>query len=203
MKIIGIGRNYINHAKELNNPIPEKPVFFFMPDTCLLKNNNPFYYPDFTQNLNYELELVIKISKVGKSIAEKFAHRYYHEFALGIDLTARDLQDDCKKNGLPWEIAKAFDNSCPISNFYPIDSVESIHNLNFFLEKNGEIVQKANSSQMIFNIDNIIAYISKFVTLKMGDLIFTGTPEGVGSLKIGDNLVAYAENRKLLDFKIL
>jgi acylpyruvate hydrolase len=203
MKIIGIGRNYGEHAKELNNPIPEKPIFFFMPDTCLLKNNNPFYYPDFTKELHYELELVIKISKVGKSISEKFANRYYQEFALGIDLTARDLQDNCKKNGLPWEIAKAFDNSCPISNFYPINAIENIHSLDFHLEINGETVQKTNSSQMIFGIDKLISYLSQFVTLKMGDLIFTGTPSGVGPLRIGDNLKAFAGTNKLMDFKVL
>lgn len=202
MKIIGIGRNYSEHAKELQNPIPVKPVFFLMPDTCLLKNNKPFYYPDFTKNLHYELEVVIKISRVGKNIAEKFSHRYYNEFALGIDLTARDLQDDCKERRLPWEIAKAFDYSCPISNFVPIEKISSINKLDFHLDINGKTVQKANTSEMLFNFDYIISYISQFMSLKMGDLIFTGTPSGVGPLQIGDNLQAYAEDQKLMDFLI-
>jgi len=203
MKIIAIGRNYINHAKELNNPVPEKPVFFTKPDTALLRNNQPFYYPDFSKNIHYEVELVVKICKVGKHIEKRFANRYYNEIGIGIDFTARDLQDDCKKKGLPWEIAKAFDFSAPVGNtFLPVTQFENVQDINFSLEINNQIVQIGNSKNMIFSIDEIIEYVSKFMTLKIGDLIFTGTPEGVGPVKIEDRLISRIENQILLDFEI-
>ena len=202
MKIICIGRNYIDHAKELNNPVPEKPVFFMKPDTALLLKHNPFFYPDFSKNIHYETELVIKINRNGKHIDEKFAHKYYNEISIGIDFTARDLQAEAKKKGLPWEIAKAFDQSAPVGKFIPVDSFDDISNINFSLKINGELRQKGNSRNMIFSIDKIIAYISQFVTLRTGDLIFTGTPEGVGPAKIDDHFEAFIENEKLLEFNV-
>ncbi|PKP36038.1 MAG: 2-hydroxyhepta-2,4-diene-1,7-dioate isomerase [Bacteroidetes bacterium HGW-Bacteroidetes-15] len=200
MKIICIGRNYIDHAKEMNAPVPESPVFFFKPDTCLVRNNQPFFYPNFSQDIHYELELVIKICRLGRNISEKFAHRYYKELALGVDFTARDLQQQCKEKGLPWEIAKAFDGSAPISNFVTKDSFDDLKNLEFWLEKNGNEVQRGNSSQMIFHFDSIISYVSKFTTLKIGDLIYTGTPAGVGPVAIGDRLKGYLNGSLMLDF---
>lgn len=200
MKILAIGRNYVNHAKELNNPVPDEPVVFSMPDTALLKNNNDFYYPDFSKDIHHELELVVKISRVGKNIPLEFAHRYYDEIGLGIDFTARDIQAECKKKGLPWEKAKAFDGAAPISQFISKDKFQSVDNLNFSLSINGNRVQSGNTSNMIFSVDYLIAYLSKFFTLKIGDLIYTGTPEGVGPVKIGDHLIAELEGEKLMDF---
>jgi len=202
MKIICIGRNYINHAKELNNPVPEKPVFFMKPDTALLLKHNPFFYPDFSNEIHYETELVVKIHRNGKHIDEKFAHKYYNEIGIGIDFTARDLQAEAKKKGLPWEIAKAFDQSAPVGRFLPKEKFEDIGNINFSLKINGELRQKGNSKNMIFSIDKIIAYVSQFITLRTGDLIFTGTPEGVGPTKINDNFEAFIENEKLLEFNV-
>ena len=198
MKIIAIGRNYINHAKELKNPIPEAPIFFMKPDTSLVNNNKPFFYPNFSKNIHYELELVIKINRVGRYIDEKFAKRYYNEIGLGIDFTARDLQDKCKKNGLPWEMAKAFDNSAPVSKFIDISNFPDINNLNFTMSKNGNEVQNGNSKNMIFSFDKLISYVSQFITLKIGDLIFTGTPAGVGAVNIGDKLEGFLENEKII-----
>jgi acylpyruvate hydrolase len=203
MKIIAIGRNYINHAKELNNEVPKEPVFFMKPETALLQKNQPFYYPEFSKDIHYEVELVIKINRVGKHIPKEFAHRYFNEIALGIDFTARDLQQKAKEKGLPWEKAKAFDHSAPISKFFDKNDYKSINNINFSLTKNGEIVQNGNSSDMIFSVDNIIAYVSQFVTLKIGDLIFTGTPEGVGPVQVGDKLVASLEGQEVLTVDIL
>ena len=203
MKIIAIGRNYINHAKELNNEVPTEPVFFMKPETALLQKNQPFYYPEFSKDIHYELELVIKINRVGKHIPKEFAHRYYNEIALGIDFTARDLQKNAKDKGLPWEKAKAFDHSAPISKFYDKGDYKSINDINFSLKKNDVLVQKGNSSDMIFPVDNIIAYVSQFVTLKIGDLIFTGTPEGVGPVQVGDKLVASLEGQEVLTVDIL
>lgn len=201
MKIICIGRNYAEHAKELNNAVPEKPVFFLKPDTALLTKNKAFYYPDFSTDIHYEAELVIKINKVGKHIDEKFAARYYHEIGLGIDITARDLQNEAKKKGLPWEIAKSFDNSAPISEeFIDINSLPK--NINFKLIINDIEVQNGFSDDMIFSVDKIIAYVSKFYTLKIGDLIFTGTPSGVGPLKIGDRLKGYIQDKLMIDFEV-
>lgn len=203
MKIICIGRNYVNHAKELNNAIPTEPVFFMKPETALLLKNQPLYYPEFTKDLHYEIEIVVKINRVGKHIPKEFAHRYYNELALGIDFTARDLQQKAKEKGLPWEAAKAFDHSAPISKFVDKDTLGNVNNIDFSLFKNDKIVQKGNSSDMIFSIDTIIAYISKFVTLKIGDLIFTGTPEGVGPVQVGDQLKGFIGSTQMLQTYIL
>jgi 2-keto-4-pentenoate hydratase/2-oxohepta-3-ene-1,7-dioic acid hydratase in catechol pathway len=202
MKIICIGRNYIDHAKELDNPVPEKPVFFMKPDTALLLKHNPFFYPDFSNNVQYETELVIKIDRNGRNIEEKFAHKYYNEIGIGIDFTARDLQAEAKKKGLPWEISKAFDQSAPLGNFLPKSRFEDLNNINFSLKINGELCQQGNSKDMIFTFDNIIAYVSRFVTLRTGDLIFTGTPKGVGPTKIDDHFEAFIEEEKLLEFNV-
>ena len=202
MKIICIGLNYMDHIKEMNNPIPEVPVFFLKPDTSLIRNNNPFFYPEFTNDLQYELEIVLKVNRLGRNISEKFAHRYFKEIGLGIDFTARDLQRICKDKGMPWEMAKAFDGSAPISDFTPKDQFENLNNIQFRLEKNDELVQNGNTKNMVFNFDRIISYVSKFITLRTGDLIFTGTPVGVGPVKIGDRLKAYLEDKLILDFFI-
>ncbi len=199
MKIICIGRNYIDHAKELNNPVPENPVFFLKPDTALVRRNRPFYYPDFSEDIHYECELVVKINKLGKNILKKFAHTYYNEIGIGIDFTARDLQSKAKAKGLPWEIAKAFDASAPLSmEFIKKDEFHDLNNISFRLDKNGETVQEGNSGDMIFDFDEIISYLSIFFTLKTGDLIFTGTPAGVGAVKVGDELEGYVGDRLLL-----
>jgi len=187
MKVICIGRNYSDHAKELNNPVPSKPMIFMKPPSALLVNNKPFYYPEFTNDLHYELELVVKICKNGRHIQPSYAHKYYEQVALGIDFTARDLQTECKQKGHPWEIAKGFDGSAPISDFISIDKVNR-NTIEFELHKNGTLVQKGNTKDMIFSIDQIIVYISKFFKLQMGDIIYTGTPAGVGPVVIGDKL---------------
>jgi acylpyruvate hydrolase len=202
MKILAIGRNYVNHAKELNNPVPEEPVVFSMPDSALLKSNKDFYFPDFSKDIHHEVEVVVKICRVGKNIPMEFAHRYYDEIGLGIDFTARDIQAECKKKGLPWEKAKAFDGAAPISKFVSKDKFENVGNLNFHLDINGSRVQTGNTSNMIFSIDFLISYLSQFFTLKIGDLIYTGTPEGVGPVKIGDHLVAELEGQKMMDFNV-
>ncbi len=187
MKIICIGRNYQDHAKELNNPVPKKPMIFMKPPSALLVNNKPLYYPEFTKDLHYELELVIKICKNGRYVQPEFAHKYYEQVGLGIDFTARDLQTQCKEKGHPWEIAKGFDGSAPISDFISIDKVNR-HAIEFELKKNGERVQFGNTSNMIFSINEIIVYVSQFFKLQMGDMIYTGTPAGVGPVEIGDQL---------------
>ena len=203
MKIIAIGRNYVEHAKELNNAVPDKPVFFLKPETALLKNNRDFYYPEFSKDIHYEAEIVVRINKIGKYIEEEFAHRYYDEIGIGIDFTARDLQKIQKEKGLPWEIAKAFDHSAPISRtFVNKSKFKDVQNINFSLDINGKQVQSGNTKDMLFTIDKIIAYVSKFVSFKMGDLIFTGTPSGVGPVKIGDRLIASIEGEELLNFEI-
>jgi len=202
MKIIAIGRNYTDHAKELNNPVPKEPIFFLMPDTALLRNNQPFFYPDFSTDIHFEVEIVVKFDRLGKNIAQKFASRYYHEIGIGIDFTARDLQKKCKEKGLPWEISKSFDGAAPISKFVSLDQFDNINNINFRLEINGQVVQQANTSEMIFNIDELISHVSKYMMIKIGDLLYTGTPAGVGPVKIGDRLTAYIENEKMLDFII-
>jgi acylpyruvate hydrolase len=198
MKIICIGRNYVDHAKELNNPLPKEPVFFLKPDTALVTRNRPFFYPAFSHEIHHELEIVVKIMKNGRHIQEKFAHTYYDEIGLGLDFTARDRQQVCKEKGLPWEIAKAFDNSAPVSKFVNKEKFANLKNISFHLLKNGEMVQDGNSGLMIFAIDQIISYVSEFITLKMGDLIFTGTPAGVGPVKIGDRLEGFLDNEKAL-----
>jgi acylpyruvate hydrolase len=200
MKVFCIGRNYIDHAKELNNPVPAEPVFFMKPDTALVKNNKPFFLPDFSEEIHHEVEIVLHINRVGKNIAEKFAHRYYSEIGIGIDFTARDLQAKCKEKGLPWEIAKAFDNSAPIGKFLSKEQFKDLSNINFHLDINGQTVQKGNTRDMIFHFDRLIAHVSKYVTVKMGDLLYTGTPSGVGAVKIGDRLQAFVEDECLLDF---
>jgi len=202
MKIICIGRNYAEHAKELNNPVPTVPVIFMKPDTAILKDNKPFYHPDFSNDIHHELEIVLKIAKEGKHIAEKFAHKYYNEIGLGIDFTARDIQQKHKEKGLPWELAKSFDHSAPISHFITKDQFKDLYQLNFHLELNGQTVQKGNTSDLLFQFEKLIAFVSQYITLKKGDLIFTGTPEGVGKVNIGDHLVGYLEGEKLLDFVI-
>lgn len=202
MKIIAVGRNYADHAKELNNPVPENPVIFMKPDTAVLKDNKPFYHPDFSQDIHHEIEIVLKISKEGKHIASRFAGNYFEEIGLGVDFTARDIQKNHKEKGLPWELAKAFDNSAPISRFIAKNSFESIYNINFRLDINGTTAQQGNTKQLLFSFEDLIAFISKYITLKKGDLIFTGTPAGVGKIAIGDKLTGYIENEKLLDFEI-
>lgn len=202
MKIIAIGRNYAEHAKELNNPVPIVPVIFMKPDTALLKDNKPFYHPEFSTDIHHEIELVLKISKEGKHVAEKFASNYFDEIALGVDFTARDLQQKHKEKGLPWELAKAFDNSAPVSKFLPKSQFSDLKNLNFRLELNGNTVQAGNTKDLLFSFESIIAFVSKYITLKKGDLIFTGTPQGVGKINVGDHLAGYLEEEKLLDFNI-
>ncbi len=202
MKIIAIGRNYIEHAKELNNPVPTSPVIFMKPDTALLKDNKPFYHPDFSEDIHHEIEVVLKISKEGKHISEKFAANYFEEIGLGIDFTARDVQQRHKEKGLPWELAKAFDNSAPISNFLPKAQFAEMYQLNFNLDINGERRQTGNTKDLIFSFEYIIAFVSKYITLKKGDLIYTGTPQGVAKVSIGDRLEGYLEGQKLLDFYI-
>ena len=184
MKIIAIGQNYREHNKELNNENPTEPVVFMKPDSAILRNNKPFYIPDFSEEIHYETEIIIKINRIGKNIAYKFAHRYYSEIGLGVDFTARDLQQKLKKEGKPWEICKAFDGSAVIGNFIPVEQIDDIQNIEFHLDINGETVQKGNTADMIFPVNELIAYVSKFFTLKIGDLIFTGTPAGVGKVKI-------------------
>lgn len=202
MKIICIGRNYVDHAKELNNPVPKQPVFFCKPDTAIIRNNQPFFYPDFSEEIHFETEIVVKISRLGKNIDAKFANRYYNEIGIGIDFTARDLQNKAKAKGLPWEIAKAFDGSAPLGGFVDKSKFDSVDNIPFRLERNGVLAQTGNTTDMIFSIDQIIAYVSKFFTLKIGDLLFTGTPAGVGPVSINDNLKAYIGNDLLLDFDV-
>lgn len=187
MKIICIGRNYIDHAKELNNPVPEQPVVFMKPSSALLVNNKPLYYPEFTKELHYELELVVKIAKNGRHVQPEFAADYYHEVALGIDFTARDIQSELKAKGKPWELAKGFDGSAALSPFVPLDQLNR-KAVEFELLKNSEVVQHGNSRDMIFSIEDIIVFVSQFFKLQMGDLIFTGTPAGVGPVQIGDVL---------------
>ncbi len=202
MKIICIGRNYAEHAKELKNEVPTVPVFFMKPDTALLKENAPFYYPAFSNDIHYEVELVVKISKNGKTILPQFAHKYYDQITVGIDFTARDLQQQCKEKGLPWEKAKAFDQSAVVGQFISLASLPKKDEISFSLSLNKKVVQQGVSNQMLFSVDQIIAYVSGFITLKTGDLIYTGTPAGVGPVKIGDRLEAKIENEVLLDFEI-
>jgi 2-keto-4-pentenoate hydratase/2-oxohepta-3-ene-1,7-dioic acid hydratase in catechol pathway len=202
MKILCIGRNYEDHAKELKNPLPAEPVIFAKPDSALLRNNDPFYIPDFAKSFHYEVEILLRINRLGKSIDKKFAHRYYDEIGLGIDFTARDLQDDLRAKGLPWEKCKAFDRSAVVSKFVDKNNYADLQNLNFRLEVNGEVRQKGNTKDMIFSFDSIIEHISQYFTLKMGDFIYTGTPAGVGPVKIGDRLQGYIEEDCFFDFMV-
>lgn len=198
MKIICIGRNYAEHAKELNNDVPTEPVIFIKPRTALLFPEKPLYYPEFTDDLQYECELVYKICKNGKYIKEKFAHKYYNAVTVGIDFTARDLQQKLKSKGLPWELAKAFDGSAAVGEFMSLAPDMDLNNINFSLKRNGETVQRGNSHDMIFTIDQIIEYVSMYFTLNIGDLIFTGTPAGVGPVNVYDELEGYIGDQKLL-----
>lgn len=202
MKILCIGRNYEEHARELKNPVPAEPVVFSKPDSALLKNNAPFFIPSFAREFHHEVEIVIRIDRLGKNIDEKFAHRYYSEIGLGIDFTARDLQDELKKKGLPWEKSKAFDGSAVISEFVPVTRYPDLNNLPFHLLINGELRQKGNTRDMIFSFDQLIAHVSRYFTLKIGDLIFTGTPSGVGPVAIGDRLQGYIHETCFFDFQV-
>lgn len=200
MKFICIGRNYSEHAKELNNAVPTEPVIFFKPETALLIGKQPFFYPEFSKDIHFECEIVVKINRLGKNIQKEFAHRYYDEIGLGIDFTARDLQNELKSKGLPWEKAKGFDGSAVLGKFVPKNSLSNPDNIEFEMYRNGEQVQHGFSKDMIFDIDSIIEYVSKFVTLKIGDIIFTGTPAGVGPIAIGDQLEGKLEGKS--NFKV-
>lgn len=206
MKIICIGHNYQQHNEEMGRSelsVTDDPVIFMKPDSALLKDNKPFYIPDFSDNLHYEAEVVIRINRLGKNIAERFSCRYYNELTVGIDFTARDLQSKLKERGLPWEISKGFDNSAVVGEFMEKDKLSTVVNhLSFGLKKNNITVQSANTAEMIHSIDKLIAYISRFFTLKIGDLIFTGTPAGVGSVAINDHLEGFLDNKKLFDFYV-
>jgi acylpyruvate hydrolase len=197
MKILCVGRNYSEHAKELGNAVPENPVIFSKPDTALLKNNEAFYLPSFSDDVHHEVELVVKINKVGKKIQEKFARNYFSEIGLGIDFTARDVQSELKSKGLPWELAKAFDGSAPIGNFINIENMD-LKNIDFSLQKNGQVVQKGNTAQMIFSFEQIVSFVSQYFTLKVGDLIYTGTPAGVSQVNIGDKLEGFIGKNLML-----
>jgi len=202
MKILAIGRNYTDHIKELNNEKPDEPVIFTKPETALLQNNAPFYYPDFSNNIHYEVEIIIRISKHGKYIDPKFADKYFDAIGIGIDLTARDIQDKAREKGLPWALAKGFNGSAPISKFIDKSRFENIRDLNFSLKVDGKIKQQGNTSLMLYPVEEIISYISRFIMLKKGDIIFTGTPKGVGPIAIGNKLEAFIEDEKLLEVEV-
>lgn len=202
MKIFCIGRNYVDHAKELNNPVPSAPLIFMKPPTALLLANRPFYYPDFTKDLHYEGELVLRVCKNGRSVQPEFAERYYDALAFGIDFTARDVQDKLKQKGQPWEIAKGFDRSAPLSAFMPLEELRDRQNIHFQLHKNGELVQDGHSADMIFHFNTLICHISRYFTLQKGDYIFTGTPAGVGPVQIGDLLEGFIEGEKKIECRI-
>jgi acylpyruvate hydrolase len=202
MKIICIGRNYVAHANELNNEVPSSPIFFLKPDTALVTGNGPFPYPDFSGDVHYELEVVLRIGKDGKNITEEQAGAYFDEMGLGVDFTARDLQNRMKEKGLPWEIAKAFDHSAPVGSFYKVSGFRDIHRLEFRLDLNGKTVQVGNTSLMIFSFEKIISYVSKYISFRAGDLVFTGTPAGVGPVAVGDRLEAFLEGEKVMDFSV-
>lgn len=203
MKIIAVGMNYATHNKEMRHSLELKePTIFMKSDSSLLKDGKPFFIPDFSDEVHYETEIVIRIDRLGKNIAERFAHRYYSELTVGIDFTARDLQSRLRAQGLPWEISKAFDNSAVVGEFIPVEKVGDIQQVPFRLDINGTCVQQGNTADMLFKVDEIIAYVSRFFTLKIGDLIYTGTPAGVGPVKIGDHLQGYIAEEKLLDFYV-
>jgi len=202
MKIICVGRNYVDHIRELSNEQPDDPVIFLKPETAVPLKNEPFFYPDFSTDVHYEVEILVKINRVGKNIDEKFAHKYYDEIGVGIDFTARDVQSKLKAKGLPWELAKAFNGSAPISPFVPKTDFPDLNNINFRLDLNGETRQLGNTSLMLFKIDYLISFVSRYFLLQKGDILFTGTPKGVGPVKIGDSLTAYIEDRKLLEIGV-
>lgn len=202
MKIIAIGRNYIEHAKELHNPVPEKPVIFLKPDTAVLKDNRDFYYPDFSKNIHHEVEIVLRICKEGKHIGAKFASTYYDAIGLGIDFTARDIQQQHKEKSLPWELAKAFDGSAPVSEVFPKETFGDVYDLTFRLDKNGKTVQLGNTRDLLFSFEDILVFVSQYITLRKGDLIFTGTPAGVGPVAVGDLLEGFIGDRQLFRFYV-
>ena len=202
MKIICVGRNYVEHAKELNNKAPKDPVLFLKPDTAILLKKQPFFIPEFSNNVHHEVEILVKINRIGKHIDQKFAHKYYDEIGLGIDFTARDLQSQLKEKGLPWEKAKAFDGSAVIGNFVSKTKFSNINNINFSLKRNDEVVQSGNTLLMQWKIDTLIEYISKYFTLKIGDIIFTGTPSGVGKVISDDILVGFLEEEEMFSIKV-
>ena len=202
MKIFCVGRNYVAHAAELGNEIPDEPVIFMKPKSALLQPNTPFYYPEFTNELHYECELVLRVSKNGKYLQDKFAGKYYDAITAGIDFTARDIQNELKAKGLPWEKAKAWDNSAAVGKWLPMDTIKNKKSINFCLYKNTELVQQDNSANMIHSFDKIVAYISQYFSINIGDLIFTGTPAGVGEVVVGDELELFIEEQSLLKFDI-
>ena len=202
MKIICIGRNYTEHIKELENEKPTEPVIFLKPDTAILLKKQPFFIPDFSNDIHYEVEILVKINKIGKHIAKKFAHKYYDEIGLGIDFTARDLQNDLKTKGLPWEKAKAFDGAAVVGNRLPVSNFKDVNAIQFSLKKNENIVQLGNTSHMLWKIDELIEYISKYFTLKIGDIIFTGTPAGVGKVIANDKLKGFIEANELFSITV-
>ncbi|MCY7358557.1 MAG: fumarylacetoacetate hydrolase family protein [Rudanella sp.] len=202
MKILCVGRNYADHIRELSNEQPDDPVIFLKPETAVPLKNEPFFYPSFSADVHYEVEILVKINRVGKNIDEKFAHKYYDEIGVGIDFTARDVQSKLKAKGLPWELAKAFNGSAPISPFIPKTDFPDLNNINFRLDQNGETRQQGNTSLMLFKIDYLISFISRYFLLQKGDILFTGTPKGVGPVQIGDTLTAYIEDRKMLEIGV-
>jgi len=202
MKIFAIGQNYVEHNKELNSKNPTEPVVFMKPDTAALKNNKPFFIPDFSNELHYETELIVKFNRIGKNIDTRFSHRYFAEIGLGVDFTARDLQRKLKAEGKPWEVCKSFDNSAVIGNFLQVETLGDIQKIEFHLDLNGKTVQKGNSADMIFQIDELVSYVSRFFTIKIGDILFTGTPVGVGAVAIGDHLEGYIFHTKMFDFYV-
>ena len=202
MKIIAVGRNYAEHIKELNNEQPDDPVIFMKPETAIPLKNEPFFYPEFSTDVHHEVEILVKISRVGKNIEERFAHKYYDEIGVGIDFTARDVQSKLKAKGLPWDLAKGFNGSAPMSGFVPKTDFADLQNINFRLDINGETRQQGNTSLMLFKIDYLIAFVSRYFLLQQGDILFTGTPKGVGSVQVGDRLTAYIEDRQLLEFDV-
>ena len=202
MKLICVGRNYAEHIRELNNEQPDDPVIFLKPETAIPLKNEPFFYPDFSRDVHYEVEILVKINRVGKNIAERFAQKYYDEIGIGIDFTARDLQSKLKAKGLPWELAKGFNGSAPISGFVSKTDFADLRNLNFRLDVNGETRQQGNTSLMLFNVDYLIAFVSRYFLLQQGDILFTGTPKGVGPVQIGDRLTAYIEDKQMLEIGV-
>ena len=202
MKIICVGRNYVEHIQELNNETPDDPVIFLKPETAIPLKNEPFFYPEFSSDVHYEVEILVKINRVGKNIDEKFAHKYYDEIGIGIDFTARDVQSKLKAKGLPWELAKAFNGSAPVSPFMPKTEFPNLQELNFRLDVNGETRQLGNTSLMLFKIDYLISFVSRYFLLQQGDILFTGTPKGVGPVQVGDRLTAYIEDRKMLEMDV-
>ncbi|MGF7214556.1 2-keto-4-pentenoate hydratase/2-oxohepta-3-ene-1,7-dioic acid hydratase in catechol pathway [Spirosoma lacussanchae] len=202
MKIICVGRNYAEHIQELNNEQPDDPVIFLKPETAIPLKNEPFFYPDFSSDVHHEVEILVKINRVGKNIDEKFAHKYYDEIGVGIDFTARDVQSKLKAKGLPWELAKGFNGSAPMSGFVPKTEFADLQQLNFRLDVNGETRQQGNTSLMLFKIDYLIAFVSRYFMLQQGDVIFTGTPKGVSPVQVGDRLTAYLEDRKMLEIDV-